>query len=650
MEDIDVNAIAVKLSEALLGATDIPGLSAVGTAIIGHLFPSQEKPPSYFTEVYQQIRNIVHEELVANDISNVNNFINGVVSWVRADYSVLKDEPDHKAEAAKNLDNYNNDFFTKVLSVLYAYPEASFSVFLVGAGVHMALLQELALTDAQPASPLESAYVRILRGRADEYVRHVREVWPRIVQKRRDAFSFNVERTLVTVGWNPDGPLPPDTYYYVSWADATTGQSNRRGASESERGRVCDEMHAEMAARQQAAVEKLANDLGAPETIATNWERLRQNPLPTVELPGNTVTVRIGTSAKGFDVEHMYALFRKTPSHGNWPGGFDVKAGSPVQSLRVYCDGDKMVGLKWTFFDGTEHGVADTADHHASTTVHFQRGETLQTFTLWMTGYSGGAGCPFGLELTTSTGQHFSANARDWPVQLDDVKGRCLMGFHGGTHGPQNPFVSALGLWLSPTFDEFLAMPRYPAPLPSVHLEGVEPTYATVEPAQPAGNCGFRVIVIDGANPSNSNAIRLNRYFSTPNVPYWLYANSMAEVYKDIHSAIKGKLDQSANLLIVASFGMDLHLVPTDEMVRLLQSAGAGEHLQTWRKLAKIPTDWSGDSLCNYVLAGYFGGNEGVGVDQFEVGLSLKLEAVMVPPLKRASPKQVGSGGSNGSH
>jgi hypothetical protein len=204
------------------------------------------------------------------------------------------------------------------------------------------------------------------------------------------------------------------------------------------------------------------------------------------------------------------------------------------------------------------------------------------------------------------------------------------MGFHGGTWGPQNPHISALGLWLSLPVDQW---PQPQPALPSVLIEGnavsdVAAIHIRPE-ADPPGNSGFHVVITDGRSPAIASAVRLNRYFSIPNVPIWEYSEQIASIYADLMKTIQDQeLQQKGNLMILASFGMDLHLYPSPEMVKLLQRAGAGNQLEAWRTDAAEITDWGDESLCNYILAGYFGSDAdtSIGVDLFAIGPSAKLQ------------------------
>jgi hypothetical protein len=318
----------------------------------------------------------------------------------------------------------------------------------------------------------------------------------------------------------------------------------------------------------------------------------------------------------------------KTDAFGNWPGNVDEKSTMPVRSLRVYWDGDKVVGFRWAPFDGAEHAVSDVGDHQTSAGFEFDRGETLTSCTIYTSDYGGWRGSPWGIELETSRRRRFVTRT-GYTAHPIDVAGRCLMGFHGGRH-PQ-PYISSLGLWLSPVVEPWRARR---AELPTLMAAGRQ-----VRPAEPpAGRSGFHVVITDGRSPSEPSAILLNSCFALPDVPVWRYGDHIGDLYAEVVKQIRGDLDQPGNLLIVASFGMDLHLPPTREVIALLQTAGAGRPVETWRTRATSPpvSDWGDGTVCNYILAGSFGSNPGQAEERFELGPSATLTTELAPPRGRS--------------
>jgi hypothetical protein len=195
-----------------------------------------------------------------------------------------------------------------------------------------------------------------------------------------------------------------------------------------------------------------------------------------------------------------------------------------------------------------------------------------------------------------------------------EVSGRCLLGFHGATVGGGNPFIPALGFYVSLPVSPWVAPNPQP---PSIQVAGRN----VVPPAPPAGWSGFHVIVTDGRSPSNPAAIQLNQYFTLPDQPPWLAAAHVDQLYAAIAQAVaEQQLDHPGNLLIVASFGMDVHQPPTGAAYNLFRTAGAGAKLDTWRKQGAAAGDWDDTTLCNYILVGRFGSDPGASSEYFGQG------------------------------
>jgi hypothetical protein len=335
-------------------------------------------------------------------------------------------------------------------------------------------------------------------------------------------------------------------------------------------------------------------------------------------------TVAVITSAPGGP--------HRTEPVGGWTGGFDHKSTEPVQRLRVSWDGDKIVGLAWTYFDdrGEPQTVANLGGSHGAEFV-FDRDETLVACSIDTVPYGGvPVGSPFAFRFTTTKGRQFVAQCDNFILAMQatihdlsaEVAGRHLLGFHGGVHsGDNNPFTPAIGLWLSPQDAD--------APQQPPHVAVANTPIAPADP--PQGSRGFQVVVTDGRNPSDPSAVLLNRYFVLPDtVPVWRSEEEGRQLYAEIRDAVQ-PLAQPSNLLIVASFGMDLQVPPTQDVLSLWRRFGAGNALDAWKRPAPLPPGHE-NMPCNYILAGYGGSSPGRAAEKFELGTTAQLEATVSPP------------------
>ncbi len=301
-----------------------------------------------------------------------------------------------------------------------------------------------------------------------------------------------------------------------------------------------------------------------------------------------------------------------TSSSGSGEVVFDGKGSRPVTELEVWWDGDKVRGLRWVDAGGREFRggeVGSDRDH-----ARFElKDETLSSFSVYTTGYGDTHHAVRGLELVTSAGRSLRAGDRtDARTDLTStVKDRFLMGFHGSAwHG--SDYLLSLDPWASPVSDTW---PPAPTP-PSVRVAGTQ----VRPPEQPAGQRGFQVIVTDGRLASIPDAVLLDHYFARPYAPDWWEPFESAELYDEILSAVDGGLDRAGNLLVLASFGIDLRACPpvASRISELLERAGSGPGLQAWRAATESTSAGPpGDmTACNYLLAGVFGHESG-GRDTF---------------------------------
>ena len=159
-----------------------------------------------------------------------------------------------------------------------------------------------------------------------------------------------------------------------------------------------------------------------------------------------------------------------------------------------------------------------------------------------------------------------------------------------------------------------------PLPLPPA-----EPPVITIgrliRPAeQPATPAGFQVVVLDGTNVSSAGVL-LNRYFCVPPQPGWY--NKYELMYEEMLAALQAPgLAQPGNVLVLASFGLDKGMPPTNEVYALLLSAGGGSLLRQWVATADPgsqignPSIWIGSPV-NYCLVGLFGSGPDAGVEAY---------------------------------
>lgn len=279
MSDVTTSEIAKLLAEALIGEVVPPPFGAL---ILGVIFPTGGLP-SYFDQVYAEITKIVKQEVTTNTIAVIDGKVTGTQQYVRDTYTPLKNNPQTTAQQKFTaITPYVNDLYQNVVATLQQsqFAQPGFSVFLVGAGVHLALLQEQAFVDPDhQGHPSKSPYAQAVSNNAQGYVSFATTNWAAVTQARRN----NIILTSPS-SWGDEGEAtvyPPVNRVCWRWEDQLTGDHgpNHVGytASSPEQKAAAE---AEIPPQQDLVVADLDHDLGGVETIIANWNTLIKTPLP----------------------------------------------------------------------------------------------------------------------------------------------------------------------------------------------------------------------------------------------------------------------------------------------------------------------------------------------------------------------------------
>lgn len=187
-----IGEIAGELAMALLnGALGKFGQEA-GAKIFNHIFGKRSGTPDYFDDVYKTIKQIVQNELEQDTIDALNGEIKGIKDWVINIYNPRKDSGAGKNELYNMIqENPAYDMAVHMLAVLQQgrCAELGLGVFMIGAGMHLTLLQELALVDSLVSHPSKSSYVVSVARYADEYAAFVDATYYSIETKRIQAMD-----------------------------------------------------------------------------------------------------------------------------------------------------------------------------------------------------------------------------------------------------------------------------------------------------------------------------------------------------------------------------------------------------------------------------------------------------------------------------
>jgi hypothetical protein len=131
----------------------------------------------------------------------------------------------------------------------------------------------------------------------------------------------------------------------------------------------------------------------------------------------------------------------------------------------------------------------------------------------------------------------------------------------------------------------------------------------------PASFCGFQMVILAPERQVNDPmTVRLDKFYNVEVKTPW------APVYPAMYKQIEADLRTTArdgDLVILASFGLDFHMVPPSTLAGLFQSAGADRKLEEWLEKAKAGYESGGwiSSPANYALVGFMNRGTGTGIE-----------------------------------
>ena len=138
----------------------------------------REAVPSYFKEVYEEVEKLMKQTISKNTIDEIDGQINGIKRWMRNHYMEKKNSnTSSRKELHDLLLPWVNENAVKMVSVLMhpQYAESALGVFVIGASLHLRMLQELASVDPSASSVENSTYIKIMVNYAKDYVQHAKK-------------------------------------------------------------------------------------------------------------------------------------------------------------------------------------------------------------------------------------------------------------------------------------------------------------------------------------------------------------------------------------------------------------------------------------------------------------------------------------------
>jgi hypothetical protein len=261
--------LAADIGKSLLGSA----ASAIGSAIFDKLFPPGV--PAYFNQVYEQFESIVQGVINENKRKELSAKVN-TIQDIMITYNKIKRDPPKYVESQGILETA----WKKSVSVtneLKEFNEIGLGLFVVAGGLHLAIVQEKAITDRDHKDPNDSPYAADLIRKAEEFA-------PFAIEKRNLIISTRANH-ITPVKYVKDstfipGAGPVDSSYYF-WRDTFVGDSH----TYSTRLPCCGPHPLETAkndrqARWDSTVGAMTNALAAVVPTAGDWQKVGANPIP----------------------------------------------------------------------------------------------------------------------------------------------------------------------------------------------------------------------------------------------------------------------------------------------------------------------------------------------------------------------------------
>ncbi len=263
-------ALAAAIGKALLRSV----ASEIGSGIFAQLFPPGVPP--YFDQVYKEFESIVQGVINENKRRELSGRVNAVQDGMIT-YNTIKRDPAKYEESQRILSTIWNESRV-ITSELKEFPEIGLGLFVIAGGLHLAILQERAITDKDHKNPNDSPWADDLIRKAAEFAPFAIENRNRIINTRANAIS-PVKFVQHTTYVPPAGPI--DASYWF-WQDTFVGGQYRYPVR-----RGCCDPDPEQTAKNDRqsrwdnTVGAMSNVLAAVEPTANDWKKVGANPIPS---------------------------------------------------------------------------------------------------------------------------------------------------------------------------------------------------------------------------------------------------------------------------------------------------------------------------------------------------------------------------------
>jgi hypothetical protein len=281
----------------LAGGVIAGGLAgAIINGVFDLLFP--DKGESVFDTYFKGLQEIVRQELSASVISQIGGTITSLRDELENRYGPRRltcdlSTPADRKDLFKQLSGYESAFYLGsggMLGTLQQedYQLAGFPVFLLGAGMHLMILQEMANIDpgnkAADFNPLKSSYglpqIGTVAKFAKKYADFADAVWPKIQEKRRSHVTYGTEavpifRHFEHYGFYVDDLIDDSKRGRIKFVQ----ENDKNGNAHYTAGHSPDDVKKAMNDYIAARVKELDKSLPEHQAVVASWRGLIDRPL-----------------------------------------------------------------------------------------------------------------------------------------------------------------------------------------------------------------------------------------------------------------------------------------------------------------------------------------------------------------------------------
>jgi hypothetical protein len=284
-------SLATKAAKSL--ATGLAGAigGAIGGAIWEAIFPAGV--PQYFDEAYQEISRRINQSIREETTTQINGSLVAVRNAITDEYRPKRKASDLTRKSDREalfrlLQKYDTTYLQGpggMLGTLMdtTYANGGLGVFLLGAGLHLAIYQESALVDPdnqeggtwRPAT--RSSYAATVASAAERYVAHAKSTWSKVQDLRRDQIKYKEYDWAIMTAHGGAVPHTNAAYYDGDQKveDKDLDADMQKDGSSPTRDRV----KASLNAYRERKLDELSTQLSHPATIYAQWEKLLTEPI-----------------------------------------------------------------------------------------------------------------------------------------------------------------------------------------------------------------------------------------------------------------------------------------------------------------------------------------------------------------------------------